>query len=357
MVSYKCPKARHYSGSKSISYRVAATVCQKNEGYTYLVTIASRLGIASRGVLKKYVKFRNRKAQQEKVRKSLRAVKLSRLTKRISSLMHEDRKVSKEGKTYESDMCLKRSTAPQSSSPLVTTKLCEDEVRDSLVCLCSADIATYEDTASKKLIPGRPLLYLHEKRYINKPLLGVAYDLETTGFSTATCEITQLTAASFDGIHHYNCYILPNGTIEEQASQKTGLKVVNIGGERKLTKDGKVVESMSWEKALAGFVGYLLGLARTNQSSVILLTAHNGELFDMPIILRYLKSTDMLIYEKFETIPHLFVDSKRLLKDKRRGFKFPVAQMSKRRNSALRQVVYTSNYLTTNLPLMMRWKT
>ena len=145
----------------------------------------------------------------------------------------------------------------------------------------------------------------------------------------------QLAATTFDGIHHYNCHILPNGTIEEQASQKTGLKVVNIGGERKLTKDGKVVESMSWEKALAGFVRYLLGLARTNQSSVILLTAHNGEQFDMPIILRYLKSTDML-YEKFETIPHLFVDSKRLLKDKRRGFKFPVAQMAKRRNSTLR---------------------
>ena len=91
--------------------------------------------------------------------------------------------------------------------------------------------------------------------------------------------ITQLAATTFDGIHHYNCQILPNGTTEEQASQKTGLKVVNTGGERKLTKDGKVVESMSWEKALAGFVGYLLLLARTNQSSVILLTAHNGELF------------------------------------------------------------------------------
>ena len=321
MVSYKCPKARHYSGSKSISYRVAATVCQKNEGYTYLENIASRLGIASRGVFKEYVKFRNRKSQQEKVRKSLRAVKLSRLTKRISSLMHEDRKVSKEGKTYESDMGLKTSTAPQSSSPLVT-KLCEDEVRDSLVCLCSADIATYEDTASKTLIPRRPLLYLHEKRYINKPLLGVAYDLETTGFLTARCEITQLAATTFDGIHHYNCYILPNGTIEEQASQKTGLKVVNIGGERKLTKDGKVVGSMSWEIALAGFVGYLLGLARTNQSSVILLTAHNGELSDMPIILRYLKSTDTL-YEKFETIPHLFADSKRLLKDRKERLQIP----------------------------------
>ena len=120
MVSYKCPKARHYSGSKSISYRVAATVYQKNEGYTYLENIASRLGIASRGVLKKYVKFRNRKAQKNYL------VKLSRLTKGISSLMHEDRKVSKEGKTYESDMGLKTSTAPQSSSPLVTTKLCED---------------------------------------------------------------------------------------------------------------------------------------------------------------------------------------------------------------------------------------
>ena len=310
MVSYKCPKARHYSGSKSISYRVAAIVCQKNEGCTYLENIRSRLGIESRGVLKKYVKFRNRKAQQEKVRKSLRAVKLSRLKKRIFSLMHEDRKVSKEGNTYESDMGLKTSTAPRSSSPLVTTKLCEDEVRDSLVLT----LRLMKTPLQKKLIPGRPMLYLHEKRYINKSLLGVAYDLETTGFSTATCKITQLAATTFDGIHHYNCYILSKGTIEEQASQKTGLKVVNIGGKRKLTKDGKVVESMSWEKASAGFVGYLLGLARTNQSSVILLTARKGELFDMPIILRYLKSTDML-YEKFETTPHLFVDSRRLLKD------------------------------------------
>ena len=111
---------------------------------------------------------------------------------------------------------------------------------------------------------------------------------------------------------------------------------MNIGGERKLTKDVKVVESMSWEKALAGFVGNLLGLARTNQSSVILLTAHNGDLFDMPIILRCLKSTDML-YEKFETIPHLFVDSKRLLKDKKERLQIPSStQMAKKRNSALR---------------------
>ena len=79
---------------------------------------------------------------------------------------------------------------------------------------------------------------------------------------------------------------------------------------------------MSWEKALVGFVGYLLGLARTNQSSVILLTAYNRELFDMPIILRYLKSADML-YEKFETISHLFVDSKRLLKDKKERLQIP----------------------------------
>ena len=160
MVSYKCPKARHYSGSKSISYRVAATVCQKNEGYTYLENIASRLRIASRGVLKKYVKFRNRKAQQEKVRKSPRAVKLSRLTKRISSLMHEERKVSKEGKTYESDMGLTTSIAPQSSGPLVTTKLCEHKVRDSPVCLCSADIATYEDIDRFKEINCRATLAL-----------------------------------------------------------------------------------------------------------------------------------------------------------------------------------------------------
>ena len=55
LVSTKSPKARHYSGSASLSFRVAASVNQKNEGYGYLENVSMRLGITAMGVLQKYV--------------------------------------------------------------------------------------------------------------------------------------------------------------------------------------------------------------------------------------------------------------------------------------------------------------
>ena len=59
LVSTKSAKARHYSGRASLSFRVAASVNQNNEGYGYLETVSMRLGITAKGVLQKYVKVRN----------------------------------------------------------------------------------------------------------------------------------------------------------------------------------------------------------------------------------------------------------------------------------------------------------
>ena len=92
LVSTKCPKSRHYTGSSSIFHRVAAAVCQKNEGYNYLCKISRRLGITRRGVLKKYASIRDNKMRKDKLRKASKTFRRTRLAKRISSLMREESK-------------------------------------------------------------------------------------------------------------------------------------------------------------------------------------------------------------------------------------------------------------------------
>ena len=39
-VASKAPKARHYSGSESLDYRVKAAVCQKNLGHSYVEMVS-----------------------------------------------------------------------------------------------------------------------------------------------------------------------------------------------------------------------------------------------------------------------------------------------------------------------------
>ena len=84
LVSTKSPKARHYSGSASLSFRVAASVNQKNEGYGYLENVSMRLGITGKGVLQKYVQVRNLKTRTDKQRKQIKSFKKRRAAKRLS---------------------------------------------------------------------------------------------------------------------------------------------------------------------------------------------------------------------------------------------------------------------------------
>ena len=100
LVSTKSPKARHYSGSASLSFRVAASVNQNNEGYGYLENVSMRLGITAKGVLQKYVKVRNLKTKTEKQRKQAIFFKKRRAAKLVSSLIREDQKCRKEGIIY-----------------------------------------------------------------------------------------------------------------------------------------------------------------------------------------------------------------------------------------------------------------
>lgn len=39
MIAKKAPKSQHYSGSDSLSFRVAAAIAQKNEGHGFIVEV------------------------------------------------------------------------------------------------------------------------------------------------------------------------------------------------------------------------------------------------------------------------------------------------------------------------------
>ena len=46
----KAPKARHYSDSSSLQFRLCASVSQKNEGYNYIANVHNDAGLRSRNI-------------------------------------------------------------------------------------------------------------------------------------------------------------------------------------------------------------------------------------------------------------------------------------------------------------------
>ena len=314
LVSTKCPKSRHYSGSSSIFYRVAAAVCQKNEGYNYLCKISRRLGITRRGVLKKYASIRDNKIRKDKLRKASKTFKRTRLVKRISSLMHEEGKTAKEGKTYESNMGVAGEvTTAESNKFTVIRKKCEEDVRESLIPLCRQDIAEFEHAVEHELGKMKPSLYMHRQEYSSRRLLYIMYDFETTSLSHKTCEVIQIAASTVDEEHKFSCYILPESNIHEEAFNVTGLRITTVEGKRELTKNGIVLRTLQSHSAFKELTEFVLRTGQLyNYSNVI---AHNGETYDMSILLRYLLSNSEA-RKSLEDATSLFVDSKRLVQKK-----------------------------------------
>lgn len=69
IVASKAPKSRPYGGSESNDFRVAAAVCQKNYGTSYVVNVHEKLDISPG---KNTEKFRKKKTRSEKPRMNFR---------------------------------------------------------------------------------------------------------------------------------------------------------------------------------------------------------------------------------------------------------------------------------------------
>ncbi|XP_071652436.1 uncharacterized protein [Temnothorax longispinosus] len=219
-VASKAPKSKYYGASESLNFRVAASVCQKNIGVTYIEQIYKELNLSP-----STVKFRESK---ENVRKrkieNLRTVEAKR-----RRLFHKKNRSSKmasvqrrEGITYETDSGLNSVSGFIDESPY------------------QADTSDHQDAKI------------------------VIFDLETTGLSKSS-EICQIAA-----VHEketFNAYIVPAGGMSSRAAEVTGLQI--HGGEMFL--NDQQVDTTPPQMAFKNFIAYLRSIGNS-----IILTAHNG---------------------------------------------------------------------------------
>lgn len=139
------------------------------------------------------------------------------------------------------------------------------------------DIGT-KDTNDFDLVPPPPFSVSVNTNYI-------FFDLETTGLSR-TCDITQISAVCGEKV--FDKYITPNQSISPQASEVTGLKMIN--GE--LCYKGSPVKATSQYAALVDFTNFVENCSSDNKKAV--LVGHNIKMFDVPVLYNALCKNNMV---------------------------------------------------------------
>lgn len=109
----------------------------------------------------------------------------------------------------------------------------------------------------------------------------IYYDLESTGLGE-TAEITQL-SAGYNNTNYFNQYVMPEGGISRVASNITGLSIVaGKGGKRQMYRHNQELQTVDLRTCLSEFNQWLHDIP----GDIKLLIAHNGKLFDMPLMIR-----------------------------------------------------------------------
>ncbi|XP_071571338.1 uncharacterized protein [Temnothorax nylanderi] len=257
IVASKAPKSRHYGGSESNDFRVAAAVCQKNYGTAYVINIHEKLDISPG---KNTAKFREKKDKIKKaLRKSAKTVEAKKRRRSLFQGRHamNNNAESREGITYSSG--------------------------------CGFNAMVDVDNPISLQNEGIP----------NDSIL-VFFDLETTGLNS-TSEIIQISAKR--GPEEFDAYMLPTHEISRAASIVTGLTVEN--GE--LNLHGQQVVTTPRRVAMLRFLEFI-------KPGPTILVAHNGRRFDTPMLLRELQSLGLMV--EFRAIACGFCDSLPVLKKK-----------------------------------------
>ena len=126
----------------------------------------------------------------------------------------------------------------------------------------------------------------------------ILFDLETTGLPTDS-DITQIaTLEVFGKGREWSRYLVPNKDIESKASEITGLQVEETdNGRRILMKGVEEVDAASYEEGLSEFYEYLCDLIREQRvvdpNARLILTAHNAERFDAPVLINAFKKINV----------------------------------------------------------------
>ncbi|KAK0071078.1 hypothetical protein PV326_001713, partial [Microctonus aethiopoides] len=261
IMAHKCPKNICYSLSESSSFRLASSVCVKNDGESSISEIRKNLGLLP-GL---HTDFYAKQADLKRKKRSDDAKLPEAKKRRISSaearekLKETNEKV--EGVQYQSNLGFSESF----------------ETSDNF------DDSQLETTQIKITSETCNLVY---------------FDLETSGFSKND-EILQI-GASCEG-RKFSIYINPTKRIDDKASVHTGLK--NIKGD--LYFRGQKVLSVPRKDALESFLQFL-----NLSSKPCVLVGHNVS-FDKAHLLRAILKFSMV--QKFSKIAG-FSDSLSLFK-------------------------------------------
>ena len=256
IVVSKNPKSRHYGGSESYDFRVSSGVCQKNLGTKYIEKVYEKLELSPG---KNCQAFREKK-DEARVKKALFAqtpkFKANRQVlknKRLQKTINAERK---EGITYDSGCGLK-------------------------------SISNVLDLPVQRN---------------NKESQVVHFDIETNSLSVLTAEICQIAAKCND--KEFNVYIIPKQGIPERVFKVTRLKVID---DKMFYKEEECTVCPE-DVAILNFIQFLKSIGNN-----LILVAHNGLRYDLPILLRVICSYDLLT--TFKDTVSGFADTLQIFKD------------------------------------------
>ncbi|XP_046406334.1 uncharacterized protein LOC124171235 [Ischnura elegans] len=252
IVASKAPKMRHYGSSESNDFRVAAAVCQKNVGVTYVSDVKKSLMISPGHNTIRYRARLSLKRKSLAEKRKTCSFKQRRLFKNLSSMGMLKVKEAREGVTYKTGMAYD----PDINSVFYS------------------DLVPVGDACST-----------------------VFFDVETTGLS-GNAELLQIGAV---GSTSFSCYFYPHKGIPDRVSEITSLRAVD----GLLYYEGKPVISGELEEGLCAFIDYLKSFKK------VVLVGHNVQ-FDARMVLAAVNHCNKL--DDFGAVVAGFSDTLPLLK-------------------------------------------
>ncbi|XP_011313324.1 uncharacterized protein [Fopius arisanus] len=256
IICSKAPKSHHYGDSEGYNFRVDAAILQKNEGTSYITDGNLKCQVSPGKITNKFRAIKDIKREKQANRMKAPAYKRRRKELKQGRTKNNKNLTRKEGVTY-------------------STACAMDRVGNFI-----------DESIARKTIPD--------------DLEFVYFDLETTGLNNKTDEICQIAAKVNDT--EIQAFIMPKNGIPPNVTKITNLSI----NEGCMYYNENPVETISLCAALLAVIEFLRRLGKP-----IILVAHNGFRFDVPLLIRDIRAVDL--WDEFNEVVHGFVDTYQVL--------------------------------------------
>ncbi|CAG2248750.1 GGA [Mytilus edulis] len=237
-VAAKAPKNRFYGGSRSLAYRVAAAVAQKNTGHRYTVDVNVSSGLSPGLYTRKLATLRDIQARKRKAVAITTEAKLRRIALKASRNQSSSTFEVREGVCYQSNTMIDTATEDSDEKileiPAPKNKPVENDSKPDISTMTHIyfDIEA-TGLGKKELIETKPSL--KKRQYLILHLGPFCIENFTIFYSKntpplvvqhgRTSHITQISARR--GLETFSKYILPAREITPKAAEVTGLTFQN----------------------------------------------------------------------------------------------------------------------------------